>query len=145
MKKLLALLLANLLLLPTYSHARDDIGSYSIKDALSLEKAKDRLGNDVKFYFGKQHHGTIAANHGEFKTSKKTNAFKKTDKAACQWAFVSAVLALKNRALREGGNAVVNIRSNYKNHMTTSTTEFRCGAGKIMAGVALIGDVVTLK
>lgn len=145
MKKLLVLLLANLLLLPAYSFARDDIGSYSIKEALAIEKIKAKLGNDVKFYFGKQHHGVVAAKYGEFKTSKKTNAFNKTDKTACQWAFLSALLSLQDRALSEGGNAVVNIRSNYKNRETSSTTDFRCGAGKLMAGVALIGDVVKLK
>lgn len=145
MKKLLVLLLANLLILPSYSFARNDTGSYSIKDALELEKSKAALGNDVKFYFGDQAYGKVAAKHGEFRTSKKTSAFKKTDKAACQWAFVNALLALKNRAVREGGNAVVNIRSNYRNKVTSSKTEFQCGAGNLIAGAALIGEVVTLK
>jgi hypothetical protein len=40
---------------------------------------------------------------------------------------------------------VVNIRSVYKGEDSDSPTEFVCGAGKIMAGVALRGTVVKLK
>ena len=47
--------------------------------------------------------------------------------------------------LKEGGNAVINIKSNYKNNTTESDTTFKCGAGNIMAGVALIGTVVRLE
>jgi uncharacterized protein YbjQ (UPF0145 family) len=52
---------------------------------------------------------------------------------------------LQDRARKEGGNAVVNIKSNYRNELTESPTEFTCGAGAVIAGVALVGDVVTLK
>jgi uncharacterized protein YbjQ (UPF0145 family) len=77
-------------------------------------------------------------------SNKKTNAFNKTDKRACEWAFLSAMLSLQQRALSEGGNAVVNIRSFYKRHEVSSATEFECGAGAIMAGVTFKGDVVKL-
>jgi uncharacterized protein YbjQ (UPF0145 family) len=82
---------------------------------------------------------------GEFATNKKTNAFGKSDEAACQHVFLSAVLELQERARKEGGNAVINIKSNYKNDLRASATEFTCGAGAVLAGVALVGDVVTLK
>ena len=35
--------------------------------------------------------------------------------------------------------------SNYKNEVRESATEFTCGAGAVIAGVALQGDVVTLR
>ena len=41
--------------------------------------------------------------------------------------------------MREGGNAVVNIHSYYKSVPFKSNTEYECGAGKIMGGVALRG------
>jgi len=75
----------------------------------------------------------------------KTNAFGKSDLQACQHVFLSAVIELQDRARKEGGNAVVNIKSNYRNELTESPTEFTCGAGAVIAGVALVGDVVTLK
>ncbi len=144
MKGLFILLLLILLLVPSAVYARNDIGSYSIKEALELERSKEKLGNDIKFFFGDQAHGKILKNYGEFRTNKKTNAFNKSDLNACQWAFLTAMISLRDRALREGGNAVINIKSNYKNNLTSSEDTFQCGAGAFVAGVALIGTVVTL-
>ncbi len=70
---------------------------------------------------------------------------EKSDEKACNWAFLSAMIALRDRALNEGGNAVVNIKSNYKQNEMSSNTEFECHAGAIMSGVALKGTVVKLK
>jgi len=52
------------------------------------------------------------------------------------------LLALQNRAKREGGNAVVNISSYYKKKTVSSKTRFECHAGAFIAGAALIGKVV---
>ncbi len=127
------------------SWARNEIQDFSIQDTLSQEQAKEKLGDDVRFYFGNQKHGAIQKNWGEVGTNKKTNAFLKSDQEACVWAFISAMLALKNRALKEGGNAVIDIKSNYKGNETVSETTFQCGAGNIIAGVALKGTIVKLK
>lgn len=127
------------------AQARDDIRDYSVAEALSTEQARQTLGTDVRFYFGNQSHGAVVKRFGEFGTNKKTNGFNKTDKAACEWVFLSAMKALKDRAVREGGNAVVNIRSNYRGTMTSSNDTFKCGSGALMSGVALVGDVVTLR
>lgn len=124
--------------------ARDDVADYSIQEALSQEQAKEVLTNNVRFYFGNQAHGAIQKNWGEVSTNKKTNAFLKSDQEACTWAFLSAMVALSNRAIKEGGNAVINIKSNYKNKTTDSTTTYQCGAGNVMAGVALKGTIVKL-
>lgn len=126
------------------SYARDTLQSFSVQEVLSSADGKAKLGDSVKFAFGKTSVGSVAKNHGEFRTNKKTNAFGKSDEKACKWAFLSAMITLRDRALSEGGNAVVNIRSNYKNNTTSSKTTFQCGAGAVLAGVALIGDVVTL-
>jgi len=125
--------------------ARDDIADYSLEEAFSLAQVKDKLGSNVKFYFGKQAHGEVEKNFGETSTSRKTNAFNKTDKEACQWAFLSAMMALRDKALRDGGNAVVDIQSNYRSHRVANDTTFQCGAGGFVAGVAFVGTVVKLK
>lgn len=124
--------------------ARDTRNMFSVSEALENEKAKDRLDPNIRLYFGKQRHPPVAKNFGEVMTNKKTNAFNKTDKAACEWAFLSAMLSFQNRAVREGGNAVVNIRSFYKRNEISSETEYECGAGGIMAGVTFKGEVVKL-
>lgn len=126
--------------------ARDDISDYSIKDVMESEQAKAKLSNDVKFYFGKQKpKRKIAKNYMAVSTNKKTNSFGKSDEEACQWVFLSAMIALHNRALREGGNAVINIKSNYRNRLTSSETTYKCGAGAFLAGAALTGTIVKLK
>ncbi len=127
------------------AHARNERISFSIQNVLNSSIAEERLSDQVKVYFGTQFDGEIAMNFGEYRTNKKTNAFNKSDLKACNWAFLSALLSLQNRALREGGNAVINIKSNYQNKEFASKTEFECGAGNIIAGVALKGTVVKLK
>ncbi|PCK07003.1 MAG: excinuclease [Alteromonadaceae bacterium] len=129
------------LVISTVSHARDHVGDYQIAGALQ----EAVLGDDISFYFGGQKHPKIIKGHGAFPTNKKTNAFNKSDLQACNWVFSSAMKSLRDRARREGGNAVVNIRSNYKSNTTSSEVSFKCGAGKFVAGVALIGTVVTVK
>lgn len=126
------------------SMAREDIGDYSIASAMAREVFKSELGDNIRFYFGKQKHPKIVSEYVRAGTSKKTNAFNKSDEEACQWAFLSAMKSLRDRAIKEGGNAVINITSNYKNNETSSESHFKCGAGNIMAGVALKGTVVKL-
>ncbi|ALE55609.1 excinuclease ABC subunit A [Paraburkholderia sp. SIMBA_055] len=123
--------------------ARDTVENYPIEPALHSEPGK--VSDDIALYFAGQRHPAVAKKIGEFATNKKTNAFGKSDTDACQHVFLSAVIELQDRARKEGGNAVINIKSNYKNEVRESATEFTCGAGAVIAGVALKGDVVTLR
>jgi len=145
MKILLIILLIGLPLVPTSIFARDSINNYSIKKVMALEQTKARIGGNIALYFGDQKPPKILKQFGNFKTNKKTNAFGKTDKAACQWVFLSALIALRDRAVQIGGNAIINIKSNYRNNLMSSSDNFQCGAGAVLAGVALVGDIVTLK
>ncbi|QYK02991.1 excinuclease [Shewanella psychrotolerans] len=144
MKKITILGLSLLTLFSSIAYARNDIGAYSISEALSSETAKAKLGNEVQFYFGEQVYAEPLQKLGDLKTNKKTNAFNKSDKEACEWVFLSAMIALKKSAVKQGGNAIVNIKSNYKNNLTSSEDTFQCGAGAMIAGVALTGEVVKL-
>jgi uncharacterized protein YbjQ (UPF0145 family) len=143
-KGIFVLILMSAVFVASPTFARDDIGAYPLSTALNSADAKAKLGNSIKFAFGSTSVGAVKKNHGEFRSNKKTNAFGKSDEAACNRAFLSAMISLRDRAVLEGGNAVINIRSNYKNNTTSSNDSFQCGAGGIMAGVALIGDVVTV-
>ncbi len=132
------------LTLPVAVSARDDRNQYPVADAMNTEAAKQKLNKGYTFKFGDQAVGKVSARHGEFMSNKKTNAFNKTDKEACEWAFLSAMLSFQDRITQEGGNAVINIRSYYKKNDFRSTSEYECGNGAIMAGVTFVGDVVTL-
>ena len=126
------------------AYARDDIAKYSIAELLATSKAKEAL-LDVPLYFATQKHKAVSKTYGEVSTNKKTNAFMKSDLEACQWVMLSALKALQERAVRENMDAVANIESNYKKRHFASETEFECGAGAVMAGVALKGTLVKFK
>jgi len=130
--------------LPLVAMARDDISDYSVEEAMAVQKVSSAIGEGIRLYFAGQKHSAVIQSFGEFQSNKKTNAFGKSDKEACQWAFASAMKSLKERAVKEGGNAVINIRSNYRGNQTSSNSTFKCGAGTWVVGVALIGDVVKL-
>ena len=139
----LILLIALVIALP--AAARDDRLKFPVQGALAKGQSyKEKLDPQIKLYFGKPSKLKVAKTIGEWTSNKKTNAFNKTDQEACDIAFISAAVSLQDRAKREGGNAVINIHSVYKNDKFESTTEYLCGAGTTMAGVALRGTVVTL-
>src|SRR6267378_501739 len=125
--------------------ARDDRLKFPVDAALAKgQNYKEKIDPQVKLYFGKPSKLKVAKTIGEWTSNKKTNAFNKSDQEACDIAFISAAVSLQQRAKQEGGNAVVNIHSVYKNDKFESPTEYLCGAGATMAGVALRGTVVTL-
>jgi uncharacterized protein YbjQ (UPF0145 family) len=126
------------------AHARDDKLLLSITAALESSEAQGKLDGSVKFFFGTQEHPTILTKLGSDVSNLKTNAFNKSDERACNWVFLSTMIALQKRAKQLGANAVVNIISYYKKVPMSSTTEFECHAGAIIAGVALKGDFVKI-
>jgi hypothetical protein len=122
--------------------ARDTRLKLPIKDAMETPAAKEQLGKEIKFVFGSKPAG--GKEIGTYTSNKKTNFANKSDKEGCEWAFLSAMVSLKQRAIAEGGNAVVNIQSYYKKNEFTSTTEYECAAGAFVGGVALRGTVVKM-
>ncbi len=123
--------------------ARDTKHMYPLSDALNTEDAHEKLNEGIKFFFGDQKPDSIARSLGSFTSNRKTNAFNKSDKEACEWAFLSAMLALQSRAKQQGGNAII-IHSYYRRNTVKSDTEYECGAGTFVAGVTLVGKVVKL-
>jgi len=126
------------------AQARDTELKLPIKEAMETSAAKEKLGTEVKFFFGSQAHPAPKATLGTYTSNKKTNFANKSDKEGCEWVFLSAMLSLRDRALAEGGNAVINIQSYYKKKEFSSSVEYECHAGAIMGGVALRGTVVKL-
>jgi uncharacterized protein YbjQ (UPF0145 family) len=133
-----------LIYVSSVADARDTIVRVSVEEAMTTDDAKVTLGVGIRFFFADQSHPEVESRIGSYTANKKTNAFNKSDQEACKWAFLSAMASLQKRALAEGGNAVVSIRSFYKKREFTSATEFECGAGAMVAGVTLVGDVVKL-
>lgn len=126
---------------PGLAQARDTKAFFSIKEAMNTDAAKEKLSKDIKFHFGKKS-VKYKSSVGTYTANRKTNAFNKSDEEACEWVFLSALLALQDRAIASGGNAIINIHSYYKKEAMHSTEEYECHAGAVMAGVALRGTVV---
>jgi hypothetical protein len=140
----LLVLVAILTFVSGEADARDKVGQFSVADFMANPEHAEKLAG-VRFFFGDQPHPEVIRELGEDRTNLKTNAFGKKDAVACDWVMLSAMLALHNRALQLGANAVINIKSNYKNNIVSSSTEYSCGAGAFVAGVALIGTFVTIE
>jgi uncharacterized protein YbjQ (UPF0145 family) len=124
--------------------ARDDRLKLPLADALAKAKESGKLASGVQLFFGKQAHATPTAELGATRSNKKTNFFGKKEKDACEWAFLSAMISLTKDAQDKGGNAIINIRSNYKDVEFSSETEYECGAGNVSGGTAFVGTIVKL-
>ena len=139
-----AAVLTTLIVTSPIADARDTRSKFPLETALAKAKASGKLASGVQLFFGNQKYPTPTAKLGPTRTNKKTNFFNKTDLEGCEWAFLSSMIALTQYAQRVGGNAVVNIRSNYKNVEFSSETEYECGAGNVTGGTAFVGEVVKL-
>ena len=125
--------------------ARDTRQQFDIATAIAAGKADGTLDGSVQFHFKGAPSPAISERLGPANTNRKTNAFGKSDGKACQWVFLGALKALQAAAKERGGNAVIDIESNYKNQVFTSATQYECGAGGLMAGVALKGVYAKVK
>ena len=124
-------------------------GRSTILDLDAQAAASSALGTerllDVPYFLKGQAHSAIAQDLGVFRSNQRTNAFNKSDEAACQIAFLSAVIQFQKRAQSLGGDAVVDLTSITADKPLDSATQYRCAAGNIVANVALTGRVVKLK
>lgn len=143
-KNMFPILLLGLLFMHEVAVARDTEHHFPIADAMESEAAKGKLDAGVKFYFAGQKTPKVKTKLREATTNKKTNAFNKSDKEACEWAFLSAMVQLQEKAKELDADAVINIQSYYKKDAFKSSTEYECHAGGLLAGVALKGEFVKL-
>lgn len=139
---LLAAAAATWLTQPAY--ARDTRYLLKIADVKQDSRYASTVPNDVAFYFEGEPHPAVLANFGEVVTNRKGNSFGRPDEDACRWTMFSALKALHDRAIEEGGNAVIGIVSYYRKVVYSSASTYECHAGGLVAGVALKGTVVKL-
>ena len=130
--------------LPSISQARDTTHFLPFDEVVAEATAAGRLDGSVKFYLAKRPAGATVIRSG-VTTSKKTNAFNKTDEAACSWALQSALISLEQAAKAAGANAVVDLVSNYKHVEYKDSSKYECHAGAVIAGVALKGSLAKVK
>jgi uncharacterized protein YbjQ (UPF0145 family) len=140
-----AIVLPLALLAAAPAFADDAVATYSIASVVERpDFATETSG--VRFFFGNAPHPAVSRSiEANATTSLRTRKLGRSSEEACQWVLMSALVQLRNHATSLGGNAVINVRSNWRNQEFSSATEYQCAAGFLMAGVALKGDVVSLR
>jgi len=144
----LTLLGAALLLsaaIPEAALARNTRYELKIADVVADPRYKENVPNDVAFYFADEAHPAIEHDFGPVVTNRKGNSTGRPDEEACRWTMISALKQLRQAAVEQGGDAVINIVSYYKKVPFSSEALYECHAGAIISGVALKGTVVKLK
>ncbi len=122
--------------------ARNDLVTFSFNEVVEQGYEEGLLDRSIQFKLAGNSPTNVIQNFGEFRSNKKTNGVGKSDEKACKWALLSVLKSFQSRAKSLGANAVINLKSNYKNRPFVDASSFQCGAGAIMAGVAMKGDVV---
>jgi len=136
MRKFYSLLLLTTMILITNGCSSKGMQTLSIQKALQDSRANGKLDPNIQLSFGDQGHSGK-----EWTSNKKTNSVNKEIDEGCNRAFMSAVIALQDRAKKEGATSVIDIYSYYKRKKFSSATQFQCEAGAVMSGVSLRGKV----
>jgi hypothetical protein len=130
------LILASLVLLLSSGCSSKGMQKLSIQNALADTASNLKFDPNISVKFGDN------GGSGKLWTAnKKTNTVNKGVAEGCNRAFMSAIIALQDRAKKEGKTSVVDVHSYYKKNKFSSSTQFDCESGAVMAGVALRGRV----
>jgi uncharacterized protein YbjQ (UPF0145 family) len=124
------------------AEAEDRVLKFPVKHALSSKLGKEKMLDDIRVYMVGQGHPGVDRSYREYQSNKRSNGL--SDQAACDKAFLSAIIGLQQRADREGGNAVIDIFSVTNNKKLKSSDTYSCLRGRSMANVILRGTVVRL-
>jgi hypothetical protein len=143
MKGLSAVLISGVMLsTPTVA---DEITEFSIDDVMTSVRATETLKNDILFYYSNQQYPAPVKVLLKASTQQKINGFLKSDRNACELAFLAAMKELKRIAVVEGGNALVNIHSSLDGDSANRESDtFGCLSKTTVAQVSLVGSVVIL-
>lgn len=132
------------LLMATPAAAEDAVSTHAIENVLQRPDFGSQM-EGVTFSFGAGSPAVSRRIEEGVTTSVRTRKFGRSTEESCQWVMMSALIQLRQRAIDLGGNAVINIRSNWRNVEWSSESEYQCASGFLMAGVALKGDVVEIR
>lgn len=120
--------------------ARDTALQLPFQEAVQRAVDDGVLDGSVKFYLaGTGGKGKIVA--ANVVANNKTNAFNKTDEAACDHVLRSSLIQLEKNAKASHAKSVRNIVSYYKRVTTSSAKTYECHVGTAVAGVTLKGDL----
>ena len=140
-RNLIAVVLA---LLPVAAHAKDEQRLFDIAFVMGSPEARERFDDTIRFYWSGQAAPAPLQTFKIHTSERKTFLPTRTEREACDQSFVEALAALRDAARAVGANAVVEIKSLYKNREFRSPAEYECRLGYFAAGVTLEGTLVKL-
>jgi len=135
-----AVFLSSIVAVP--AHARNTEVLIDAETAVKNQGKGDLL--DIPFYMKGQQHPKVIKKIGNWSSSRKGRGVLQSDEAACSRTFVSAIKSLQERAVLEGGDAIINITTWTKDVPYEDAEKFRCVAGAVIVHVAIKGDIVKL-
>lgn len=147
MRNFLAVILVSMICfgaLVTQVKAADNWHQFSAQEAIDSSLGQDKLRTEISLYMKGQQHPAVSKKLGEYKANKRTNGFGKSAQQVCERAFISALMALQDRASKEGGNAVIDIYTITRDKKFESATKYSCIKGGIVGNVALMGTVAKI-
>ncbi|MDO5090524.1 MAG: hypothetical protein Q4D61_03160 [Cardiobacteriaceae bacterium] len=108
------------------------------RQVIASAEAQKHMDPSVRIHFGKGGGKVIKA---DIETRQAANATGKSDDAACQRAFVNAIVKFQKTAKKMGGNGVSHFRS-YLDRNTLKNGEYDCEVGTFHARVLMKGSIV---
>jgi hypothetical protein len=118
--------------------ARNNAVTVSLQSVLDMPEAKDKLG-DMRFYLAGGSSPKVIKKFGGDTSNANTNAFNKSPEEACRWNALSALIKLREKALRYEANAVIDIVSVRDHVEFKNPTDIECSDGTFRAGITLRG------
>jgi len=140
----LTLLTALLALVPAAAQAKDEQHLFDIATVLATPEGRDRFDDTIRFVWSGDAAPAPAQTFKIHTSERKTFLPTRTEQEACDQSFIEALASLRDAARAAGANAVVEIKSLYKNREFRSTTQYECRLGYFAASVTLEGTLVKL-
>jgi len=76
--------------------AEDRVLKFPVKHALNSKTGKEKMLDDVRVYMVGQGHPGVDRSYREYQSNKRSTG--RSDQAACDQAFLSAIIGLQQRA-----------------------------------------------
>jgi hypothetical protein len=130
--------------LPAVAQARDEQRLYDLAAALATPQGRDRFDDTIQFFWAEQDTPESERAFSIHTAERKTFLPTRTEQEACDQSFIEALASLRDAARKAGANAVVGIKSLYKNREFRSATQYECRLSYFSASVTLEGRLVKL-
>lgn len=106
--------------------------------ALDRADIQERIGADISFVFADTPGPT--PQQGRVKSRKQARNSGRGVQADCEDALIATLQSMAISARKHGATRVVNVRSFWDGYPTSSATTYRCGRGKGLTSVSLVGN-----